>query len=191
MVRQDFTLALLAQQMIKNNPYAKVLYDVRCSRVVKEHITKLGGVPVMTRIGTTFMNETMQDEGALLGGETTAHYYFRDNFYSDNGDIAALMMMSLISEERKPLSKLAAPLHKYHSSGEIKFITVGHESKLEKLEKVYGDNGQVYNIDGLSIEFKDWWFNIRPKDNELLLIVEANTKALLDRKVSELKRILS
>ncbi len=191
LIKPDFILALLAQQIIKKNPYAKVLYDVRCSRVVKEYITKLGGVPVMTRIGTTFMNETMQDEDALLGGETTSHYYFRDNFHSDNGDIAVIMIMSLISEERKPLSKLAAPLHKYFGSEEIKFVSDGHESKLKKAEKMYGSKGQVYNIDGLSIEFKDWWFNVRPKDNELLLVVEANTKSLLDRKVAELKRILS
>jgi len=189
--RPDHILALLAQQLLKQQPHAKVLHDVRCSRIVKEHVTRLGGVPIITRVGNTFMNEIMKDEGAIVGGELSAHYYFRDNFCADSGDIAVLLMMSLVSEERKPLSKLLAPLQKYVSVNELKFEAKDPARVLKKVEQEFSEKGNVYSIDGLSIEFPDWWFNLRPVDNTLSLNIEAASKSLLDRKLAELRRLLS
>jgi phosphomannomutase len=193
LARPDLALALLAQQLFRVHAHPKVLYDVRCSRAVAEHVTRLGGVPIMTRVGTTFMNEIMKDEGAVLGGELSAHYYFRDNFCADSGDIAAMLLLSLLSEERKPLSKLLAPLQKYFHSGEQSFIAPDKLAVLKKVEEAYADKGKVYHIDGLSIEFQDWWFNLRPSHAEpvLRLVVEARTKTLLNKKVAELKRLLA
>ncbi len=191
--RPDHILALLAQHLLKKNPHAKVLYDLRSSRIVKEHVTALGGVPMMTRVGHTYITQIMQDEDALLAGELSGHYYFRDNFFADNGDIPALLMMNLLSEEKKPLSKLLAQLQKYHNSGELNFTVADTATVLKLVEGTYAAKGDVYNIDGLSVEFEDWWFNLRPSHTEpvLRLNVEAKTKALLDKKVAEVKRLIS
>lgn len=188
----DRILVLLAQQLLKANPHAKVLHDLTCSRVVKEAITKLGGVPVMTRVGTNYIMDAMRDENAIVAGELSGHYYFRDNFFADCGDIAALVLLTLLSEEKKPLSKLLAPLDKYFGSGVINLDVADKAKAMQKAEQEFCDQGKCYNLDGLSAEFPDWWFNVRPSNTEnvLRLTVEANTKALLSRKVAELKRLL-
>lgn len=191
LVRPDLTLAVLAQHSLKEHIYGKVLYDVRCSRIVREKVTESGGVPIMMRTGPAYARASMRDEYAVLGGELSGHYYFRENFYADSGDVALMLMLSAISEERQPLSKLVHSLQKYSYSGELNFVVADHEQKLKKAEKEYGDNGEVYHIDGLSIEFPDWWFNLRSINNKMTLVVEAKTKALLDRKVAELKRLLA
>ncbi len=190
--RPDHILVLLARHLLKQNPHARVLYDARCSRIVKEKITEAGGVAIMTRVGHTYITHTMKEEDALLAGELSGHYYFRENNWTDNGDIPALMMMNIIAEEKKPLSKLLAQLDKYFNSGELNFRVENKQYKLDKIEKEYSDKGKVYHIDGLTVEFPDWWFNLRPSNTEpvLRLNVEANTKAMLDRKLAELKRLL-
>ncbi len=191
-VRPDHILVLLAQYLLENNPHAKVLYDVRCSRIVKEKITESGGVAIMTRVGHTFITHTMKEEGALIAGEQSGHYYFKGNKSADSGDIPLMLMMCILSA-KKPLSKLLAPLHKYFDSGEINFMIENKEKTLKKIEDEYSEKGKIYHIDGLSVEFPDWWFNIRSSHTEptLRLNVEANTKALLDRKLAELKRLIS
>ncbi len=191
--RPDHILVLLARQLLKEHSYGKVLYDLRSSRIVKEKVTELGGVAIMTRVGHTYISQIMKDEDALIGGELSGHYYFRGNFFIDNGDIPVMLLMNLLSEEKKPLSKLLAPLQKYSNSGELDFTVENKERVLKKIEETYCDKGRVYHIDGLSVEFPDWWFNLRSSHTEpvLRLNVEANTKALLDRKVAELKRLLS
>ena len=189
--RPDHILVLFAQHLLKDHPHAKVLYDLRSSRIVKEHVTAQGGVAIMTRIGHTYITHIMQDENALLAGELSGHYYFRDNFWADNGDIPALLMMNILSQ-KKPLSKLLAPVQKYHNSGELNFTVENQAARMKAVEAAYSDKGKVDHIDGLSVDFPDWWFNLRPSHTEpvLRLNVEANTKALLDRKVAELKRLL-
>jgi phosphomannomutase len=191
-VRPDLALVLLARQLLKANPHAHVLYDLTCSRVVKEQITALGGIPVMTRLGSTFISDVMRTEKALLAGEISGHYYFRDFFCMDNADIAALVMLTLLSGEKKPLSKLAAPLDKYAFAGPMSFPAENKGAVLQRVEEEYADKGKIFHIDGLSVEFEDWWFNLRPSNTEdvLRLTLEAKTKALLDRKLAELKRLI-
>ncbi len=191
-VRPDHILVLLSQYLLEKNPHAKVLYDVRCSKIVKEKVTEAGGVAIMTRVGHTYISHIMTEENALLAGELSGHYYFRDNFCADNGDIPVLLMMSILSA-KKPLSKLLIPLQKYFNSGELNFKVENKAKIMNDVEKEYGEKGKIYHIDGLSVEFPDWWFNLRSSHTEpaLRLNVEANTKALLDRKVAELKRIIS
>lgn len=191
--RADHVLALFAEHVLEEHPHAKILYDLRSSRIVKERATEAGGVAVMTRVGHTYIAQVMKDEDALIAGELSGHYYFRDNFCADNGDIPALLMMNILSAGKKPLSKLLAPLQKYFNSGELNFTVENKHQMMKKIEESYCDQGQVYHIDGLSVEFPDWWFNLRPSNTEpvLRLNVEAKTKALLDRKVAELKRLLA
>lgn len=192
--RPDHVLVLFAQHLLKTNPHAKVLYDLRSSRIVKEKVTERGGVAIMTRVGHSYITQIMKDENALIAGELSGHYYFRQNFAADNGDIPILLMASVLSAERKPLSRLLAPLQKYFNSGEMSFPIERTAEKLRDIEAVYaGKGGKVYTIDGLSVEFPDWWFNLRPSHTEpyLRLNVEAKTKALLSKKVAELRRLLS
>ncbi len=191
--RPDHILVLLAQYLLRENPHARVLYDLRCSRIVKEKITELGGVAIMTRVGHTYISHILKEENALIAGELSGHYYFRESFCADNGDIPVLLLMNLLSREKKPLSKLLAPLQKYFNSGEISFPAENKAEIIRRIEAEYAGKGKIYHIDGLSVEFPDWWFNIRSSHTEpvLRLNVEANTKAMLDRKVSELKKLIS
>jgi phosphomannomutase len=191
--RPDHILVLLAQHALKQHPHAKVLYDVRSSRIVKEAVTKLGGVAILTRTGHAYITHIMQEEQALLAGEQSGHYYFRDNACADNGDIAALMLLNLLSEEKKPLSKLLAPLDKYFNSGELNFAVADKQQRMKEVEDDYKDKGRAHHLDGLTVEFPDWWFNLRPSTTEdvLKLNVEASSKAQLAKKVAELKRLLS
>jgi phosphomannomutase len=192
-VRPDHLLSLLAQHLLKHYPHAKVLYDACCSRVVKEQVTALRGVPVMTRAGRSYIMQVMKEEEARIAGELSGHYYFRENFCADSGDIPVLLLLNLLSEERRPLSKLLAPLQKYANSGELSFAVEHPDKTLKKVEEFYGEKGKIYHIDGLSVEFPDWWFNLRQSQAEsaLKLNVEAKTKALLDRKIAELKKLVS
>ncbi|MEM4254189.1 MAG: phosphomannomutase/phosphoglucomutase [Candidatus Woesearchaeota archaeon] len=190
--RPDYVLVLLAQYLLRENPHAKVLYDVRCSRIVKEKVTEAGGVAIMTRVGHTYITHTMQEENALLAGELSGHYYFKENFWADNGDIPVMLMLNILSSEKKPLSKLLAPLQKYFNSGELNFGVENKHQVMKSVEEEYSEKGKVYHIDGLSVEFPDWWFNLRPSHTEpvLRLNVEASTKTMLDRKVAELRRLI-
>ncbi len=193
-VRADCVLALLAQQVLKEHPHAKVLYDLRSSQVVKEHVTSLGGVAIMTRVGYSYVTQVLKDENALLAGELNGQYYFRDFFFSQNADMAVFLLLNLLSSERKPLSALAKPLQKYAGSPEMSFGIKDAAKTLKAVEDDYAKKGgKVFTIDGLSVEFPDWWFNLRPSHSEpyLRLNVEAKTKALLDRKLAELKRLLT
>jgi phosphomannomutase len=190
--RPDHILALLAQNMLKENPHAKIISDARCSRIVKEKVTEAGGVSIMTRVGHTYISHTMREEDALLAGELSGHYYFRGNFCTDSGDMPLMLMLNLLSTEKKPLSKLLSQMDKYFNSGEISFTVENKDAIIKKIESEYSDKGKIYHIDGLTVEFPDWWFNLRASNTEplLRLNVEANTKAMLDRKLAELKRIL-
>lgn len=192
-VRPDHILALLAVHLLNENPHAKILYDLRSSRIVKEKVTEAGGVAVMTRVGHTYITQIMKEDNALLAGELSGHYYFRNTFCTDNGDVPLMLMLNLLSSEKKPLSKLLAPLDKYFNSGELNFAVENKDAIMKKVENAYSEKSRMFHIDGLSVEFPDWWFNLRSShtENVLRLNVEAGTKALLDRKVAELKRILS
>jgi phosphomannomutase len=189
-VAGDFVTALLAEAFLLKHPSAKIVYDVRASYAVKDIVGKYGGTALMNRVGHAFFKRRMREEGAIFGGEVTGHYYFRDNFYADNGFIPALLILELMSRKQKTLAELLAPLReKYFISGEIN-TKVGDmnavQQKIDGLAARYTD-GRVYALDGVSAEFPDWHFNVRPSNTEpmLRLNLEAVTPDLMARKRDE------
>jgi phosphomannomutase len=186
----DFVTALLAEAFLIRHPGSKVVYDVRASYAVKDTVAQYHGTSLMNRVGHAFFKRRMREEGAVFGGEVTGHYYFRDNFYADNGFIPALMMLELMSKKGKTLHELLAPLReKYFISGEINTRVSSMDvipPKLEGLGAKYLD-GNVYHLDGLSVEYPSWHFNVRASNTEpmLRLNLEATTLAEMERRRDE------
>ena len=191
----DFITALLAEAFLLKHPGAKIVYDVRASYAVKDTVAKYGGTALMNRVGHAFFKRRMREEGAIFGGEVTGHYYFRDNFYADNGFIPALLILELMSRKRQTLRELLEPLRaKYFISGEINtrvsdMRTV--QDKIDGLAARYTD-GRVYTLDGISAEFPDWHFNVRPSNTEpmLRLNLEATTPELMEDKRDEVLQFI-
>jgi len=186
----DFITALLAEAFLIKHPGAKIVYDVRASYAVKDVTAKYGGTALMNRVGHAFFKRRMREEGAIFGGEVTGHYYFRDNFYADNGFIPALLILELMSMKGQTLGQLLQPLReKYFISGEVNTkvsdIAVV-QTKLDQLAARY-TGGAAYTLDGFSAEFPDWHFNVRGSNTEplLRLNLEATTAQKMQEKRDE------
>jgi phosphomannomutase len=165
----DFLTALLAESMFEKNPAATILYDVRASWAVKDVAEKAGGRALMNRVGHAFFKTRMREEGAVFGGEVSGHYYFHDFYCADSGTIPALLILELLSKRGKRMSELLEPYRsKYFISGEINSEVSDGEAKIEELASKYQD-GHQYELDGLSVEYDDWHFNVRPSNTEPLL----------------------
>jgi phosphomannomutase len=185
-VAGDFITALLAEAFLIKNPGAKIVYDVRASYAVKDTAAKYGSEALMNRVGHAFFKRRMREENAIFGGEVTGHYYFRDNFYADNGFIPALLILELMSRKGKTLRELLQPLReKYFISGEINTKVSDMDKALEKIDGLaakYRD-GTVYTMDGISAEFPDWHFNVRGSNTEPML--RLNLEATTEKKMEE------
>ena len=186
----DFVTALLAEAFLIRHPGAKIVYDVRASYAVKDTVAKYGGGALMNRVGHAFFKRRMREEGAIFGGEVTGHYYFRDNFYADNGFIPALLMLELMSRKGATLAELLDPLReKYFISGEINTKMPDMRVVQEKIDALAAryTNGKVYTMDGVSVEYPDWHFNVRPSNTEPLirLNLEATTAQEMERRRDE------
>jgi phosphomannomutase len=193
-VSGSITTALVARAMLEKHPGATVLYNLICSKVVPETIEKYGGTAVRTRVGHSFIKQVMVDTGAVFGGEHSGHYYFRDNYRADSGLIAAMIVLEELSKAGVPLSELLAPYRKYADSGEINTVVGDPAGAVEALAEHFGALGLVCDrTDGLTVEFDDWWFNVRPSNTEplLRLNVEANTPAECDRHVAEILELVA
>ena len=187
----DIITALLAPYFLEKHPHSTVVYDLRSSHVVQEEIIKYGGVPRRERVGHSFMKKTLRDSHAIFGGELSGHFYYRDNFYADSGMITLSHLLNVLSRSEKPLSELVRPLRRYSASGEINFEVDDKTETIRCLARKYGE-GQHDDLDGVTIQFKDWWFNVRPSNTEplLRLNVEAKDAELLDEKLAELEEFL-
>ena len=202
-VRGDFILAIVAGEMLKKKP-GKIFYEVRSSRVVPEFIKQNGGEPVLGRAGHSNIKERMRKENIDLGGELSGHYFFKETGFMDNALLAMLKILEILSETKKPFSEIAAPLKKYFVSGEINFEVSDPAGILGKIEKKYAEGqaelgrdraergGQIKKIDGLSVEFPDWWFNLRESNTEPLvrLNLEAKNPEILEEKIAELRSFI-
>ncbi len=185
-VSSDFLSALIARYLLEREPGAKIIYAPRCSHAVRDLITDAGGIPLVERVGHAIMKQRLAAENALFATEGTGHYYFRDFFYADSGILPSLIVMEMLSKQRSRLSDLLKPLEStYFISGEINTpISQDPESKMEEIAGVFGEGGEIEWIDGLSVRFDDWHFNLRPSNTEplLRLNLEATSKALMEQK---------
>ena len=169
----DFLTALLAESLLgkRSDPTQPeaILYDVRASRAVPDTVTRAGGTPYVNRVGHAFFKERMRREGSLFGGEVSGHYYFRDFYCADSGTIPALLMLELLSRTGTRLSELLAPYRsRYFISGEINSEVTDPDGKMEELAARFPDAEQKH-LDGISIDYPDWHFNVRSSNTEPLL----------------------
>ncbi|MHC4635070.1 MAG: phosphomannomutase/phosphoglucomutase, partial [Planctomycetota bacterium] len=185
----DLITALMASYFLKARPKSPIVYDLRSSLVVSEEIIKHGGIPRRERVGHAFMKKALRDSHGVFGGELSGHFYYADNFYADSGLITLVHVLNIVSEAAVPVSELIKPLRRYHSSGELNFKVEDKETKMEELAKRYSD-GQVDYLDGVTVMYKNWWFNCRPSNTEplLRLNVEAKTKETLKEKLAEIEK---
>src|SRR5215207_2099412 len=182
----DFLTALLAESILRKEPGATVLYDVRASRAVRDIVERSGGTAQVNRVGHAFFKTRMRDTGAAFGGEVSGHYYFRDFYCADSGTLPALLMLELLSAEGKSLSELLEPLSsRYFISGEINSEVSDQDAKVEELVARYSD-AQVSKLDGISIDYDHWHFNVRPSNTEPLL--RLNLESLVSQEHMEEKR---
>jgi phosphomannomutase len=177
--------ALVAEAMLEREPGAKVVHNLICSWTVPEVIREHGGIPVRTRVGHSFIKQVMAETGAVFGGEHSGHYYFRDNYRADSGLIAAVVALGELSKADVPLSVLLAPLRRYVASGEINSVVEDQSGRIDAVARALAD-GRQDRLDGLTVEFDDWWCNVRPSNTEplLRLNVEARTSELLAEKTA-------
>jgi phosphomannomutase len=183
----DFVCALLARAALAKDPGAMILYDPRSSRAVPDTIAAEGGRSGLSRVGHAFFKQRMREEGAVFGGEVSGHYYFRDFWNADSGTIPALLMLELLSVDGRSLAELMAGFRsRYFISGEINSEVADGPAKMEEIVDRYGEGGQITRLDGVSLDFPDWHFNVRPSNTEPLL--RLNLESLVSREDMEAKR---
>ncbi len=191
-VRQEILRGIMAQLALKKYPGATVCYDIRPGKITEDLIVEAGGKPVVTRVGHSLIKEHMLRSGAIFGGESSGHYFYKFSFGTfEAPTVHILQFLQFISQENRSLSEIIAPHQKYFHSGEINFVVEDKEGKMTELAQHYSE-GKVSFLDGVSVEYPDWWFNVRPSNTESLLRLnlEARTKELLDEKVEEVKQII-
>jgi phosphomannomutase len=178
--------ALVAKAMLQRYPGAKIVYNLICSWAVPEVVRENGGEPIRTRVGHSFIKQVMAETGAVFGGEHSGHYYFRENYRADSGLIAAVVVLDQLSATGQPLSELLRPLRRYFDSGEINSEVDDQAAAIERISRAYASARQD-RTDGLTVEFDDWWFNVRPSNTEplLRLNVEARTPEMLEEETRE------
>jgi phosphomannomutase len=190
-IPSDLVTVLLDRVELRKHPGAGIVYDLRSSRVVAEEIRKAGGKPIRERVGHSFIKETMKKNDAVLGGELSGHYYFRDHYFADSGMMAFAKFLDLLGHEGRPVDEILAPLRRMHATGEINFKVADKDGLMRKLAETFKD-GRQDSLDGITIEYEDWWFNVRPSNTEpfLRLNLEAASAARLAESRARLLDIL-
>ena len=194
-VSGDFVTALLAEAFLLRYPGASVVYDLRASHAVRDTVARYGGTALMNRVGHAFIKQRMRESDSIFGGEVTGHYYFRDNYFCDNGFIPALLMLELMSKKGQSLHQLLAPLReKYFISGEINTKLAGMDAVPATLDRIAARHrdGNQATLDGLSVEYGDWHFNVRPSNTEplLRLNLEAKTPEMMAARRDEVLALI-
>ncbi|MHC4742529.1 MAG: phosphomannomutase/phosphoglucomutase [Planctomycetota bacterium] len=184
----DLMTALISAYFLEQNPKSTVVYDLRSSWVVSEEIIKHGGTPRRERVGHCYMKKALRDSRAVFGGEFSGRFYYRENYCTDSGLITLVHLLNIVADSEQPISELIEPLRRYHSSGETNFEVEDNEARIEELARRYAE-GNVDYLDGVTVSFKDWWFNCRPSNTEplLRLNIEAKTEDLLAEKLGEIE----
>jgi phosphomannomutase len=179
----DMVTALLAPRFLRQEPGAAIAYDLRSSWATKEAIEEAGGRAIRERVGHSFIKATMREHGAPFGGELAGHFYYRANFTADSSIITVIEVLNALRETGRPLSELIEPLDRYHQTGEINFRVEDKPAMIRHLAETFAD-GSVDYLDGITVEYGDWWFNVRPSNTEplLRLVLEAREQRLMDEK---------
>ena len=187
----DLITALMVPYFLKTDPGSVVVYDLRSSLVVPEEILANHGTPRRERVGHAFMKKALRDSHAVFGGELSGHFYYRDNYNTDSGMITLVHVLNIVSAAQVPVSRLIEPLRRYCSSGELNFRVNDKNAAVRDLAKKYS-TGDTDELDGITVRYKEWWFNCRPSNTEplLRLNIEAKTKELLEQKLAEFKNHL-
>jgi phosphomannomutase len=188
LVGGDILTAMVASRMLEQHPGSAVVYNLISSRGVPELITAQGGRPIRSRVGHSYIKETMRREDAVFGGEHSGHFYFRDNWYADSGMAALLYALELVSQAGKPLSEVIAPLDHRFRSGEINSEVADAAEVVGAIEEHYRREGaEIDHLDGVTVNFPAWWFNVRASNTQplLRLYVEADDRETLDAKTAE------
>ena len=185
-VRCDMITALLARWFLKRHPGTTIVYDLRSSRTLPEEIKKYGGTPRRQRVGHSFMKKALAESDGAFGGELSGHFYFKDNFYCDSGMLALAHVLNVLTEAEKPLGELVGPLMKYSASGERNFENPNKDGTIAKLAEIY-DDAEIDHLDGITIQYENWWCNVRKSNTEplLRLNLEADSPELMDEKIEE------
>jgi phosphomannomutase len=189
----DMVTAMVAQRLLARNPGAAIVYNLICSRSVPQTIQASGGRAIRKRVGHSFIKATMRTEDAVFGGEHSGHFYFRDNWYADSGLIAFLTTLELLSAANQPLSRVLKPLDPFVRSGEINSEVADIKAVLARVEEHHRAAGaQIDKLDGLTVEYPDWWFNLRASNTQplLRLNVEASDEAQLQEKTGEVLQLV-
>ncbi len=190
----DLLAALVAKNVLEKEPGAAIIYSAVCSKALPELVRREGGRPIRTKAGHSIIKPQMRSNNAAFGGEHSGHFYFRDNYFADSGIIAMLTVAELVGRQQDPLSELLAPIDPYVRSGEINSEVKDQTATLEKLEEHYAEQegANIDHLDGLTVDFGDWWFNLRPSNTEplLRLNVEASDRATMERERDEILELI-
>lgn len=187
----DLVTAMVAKSLLKKHPGETILYNLICSRAVPELVESLGGKAIRTRVGHALIKPLMKKHNAIFGGEHSGHFYFRDNWFADSGLIAFLVCLELLSEEGRPLHEVVRDIDPYIRSGEINSRVSDQTAKIEEVARTYAD-GEQDRIDGLTVGYDDFWFNLRPSNTEplLRLNIEASNRQILEMQKERLLGII-
>jgi phosphomannomutase len=189
-VPMDITTALIGRELLAADK-GVVLYVLRSSWAVREIISEGGGTPMMSRVGHSFIKQQMREHNAVFAGELSGHYYFRRNFFTESSSMATLCVANLVSRTGRPLSEHVRPLRRYHASGEINSTVADTAAVMARIKARYAD-GRIVSLDGVSVEYDDWWFNLRASNTEPLvrLNLEAKNAEVMARRRDELLSLI-
>ena len=190
-VHADLITVIIGRGMLERHPGKGIIYDLRSSKVVPEEIVKMGGRPVRERVGHSFMKETMRKKDCIGGGELSGHFYFAENYFTDCGVLAGIMVLNQLSKEGRSLKAAADELRRYYGTGEINFRVDDKEGKMREVETRFAD-AEIDHLDGVTVTYPDWWVNVRPSNTEpyLRMCLEADTPERMAEKRAELIAML-
>jgi len=200
LVSSDATILILAKYFLQKNPGMGVVSHATCSKAIPEFVKKWGGKHIKTQVGFIHIQQGLEENNGIMGGELTGHYSFKDNFYCDSGVIAFLTLLQIISRDGRKISEIAKEFSPYYKPQEINFKVEDKNTIIEKIKEKYTDpstplgaGGKADFLDGITVTYKDWWFNVRASNTEpvLRLTIEADTKELYDEKQKELTKVIS
>ena len=192
LVPSDRITALLAGHFLSHAPGSTIIYDLRSSWVVRDEIERAGGIPVESRVGHSFIKQRMRNTDAIFAGELSGHFYFRDAFFTDNGELAMLTVLALLGQRNQPLSEVLSPYNRYYATGEINFEVTDKDACIRLIEAEFAD-AEISHLDGVTVRYPDFWCNVRPSNTEpvLRLNLEAKTAELRDKMVARVKTLLA